>query len=137
MMPSHNMIKTLIANVKLSIRDAKHFNYVMDGLSGTLKDEQHLDHFDCFAFAWSLLPMWAKITLLTVAYRENKDAFVGITPSTPIEQLNPRQREILSHACHQLLVATVTLFADWDFTDDFYSRWAPARREYINKERAA
>jgi len=131
MMPSYSMIKTLIANLHLSIRDADHFHYVMNGLSGTLKDEQHLEHFDCFAFAWGLLPMWAKISLLTAAYREDKAAFVGITPSTPIEQLNPQQRDLLSHACHQLLAATVTLFSNWQFTEDFHSTWAPARQSYL------
>lgn len=132
MMPSHSMIKTLITKLQLSICDADHFNYVMNGLAGTLKDDEHLEHFDCFAFAWGLLPMWAKISLLTAAYREDKATFIGITPSTPIERLNKEQRKVLSHACHQLLAATVTLFSNWQFTEEFYSTWAPARQSYLN-----
>ncbi len=134
MMLSPSLIKNHLANIQLSIRDADHFNRLMDGLAGTLKDDQHLDDFDCFGFAWQMLPLWARVALLSIAYRECGEVFTGIYPETPIEDFTPAQREVLTKACEQFLAASVTLFADWDFTDDFYKRWAEARRETLKQQ---
>ena len=135
-MLSPELIKNYVANLQLSIRDADHFDALMNGLTGTLNDEKHLNDFDSFAFAWTLLPPWAKTLLLSMAYREDKAAFTGITPVTPIEQLNDQQRAVLSQGCEKFLAATVTLFADYDFTEDFYKRWAEARRQKLQQQDA-
>lgn len=134
MMLSPLMIKALVANLQLSIRDADHFKQLMDGLCSAIKDK-HLDgSFDCFAFAWGILPQWAKVLLLSVAYRENKNAFQGVTPLTPIDFFTEEQRAILSTACDKLLTAVVTLMADYDFTDDFYKGWLEARRTALHQQ---
>jgi len=122
------MIKAAVSSLQLSIRDEAHLKQLMDGLCCTVNDS-HLDNsFDSFAFAWGLLPQWAKVLLLSVAYRECKHTFQGVTPLTPIESFNDQQRAILSIACDKSLTATVTLLADYHFTDDFYRGWLDARR---------
>ena len=131
MMLAPSMIRDLLANLQLAIRDPKHFDYVFKGLSLTLNENRHLDVFDYFAFAWGLLPQWARVSLLAMAYRKHKPVLTGITPQTPIEQFTPEQREILAQSCEEFLAAIVTLFADMDFTREFHHGWAPARRQQL------
>ncbi len=132
MMLSPTLIKTLITNLQTVIRDEAHFKQLVDGLCNTIKDT-HLDgSFDALAFVWAALPQWARVLLLTAAYREDKQTFKGITPLSPLEQLSETQRVILSHACDKLLIAVVTLMADYRFTDDFYRGWLEARRAALH-----
>ncbi len=134
MMLSPLMIKTLVANMHLAIRDEAHLKQLIDGLCSTIKDK-HLDgSFDCFAFAWGILPQWAKVLLLSIAYREDKNSFQGVTPLTPIECFTEQQRTILSTACDKLLTAVITLMADYDFTEDFYKGWLDARRSVLHQQ---
>ena len=134
MMLSPAMIQKLINSVELLSRNSDHFSRLMNGLRDGVTD-QHLDgSFDAFAFAWGLLPQWAKIMLLSVAYREHKTVFIGITPETPIEALTEEQRVILATACEKLLAVVVTLYSDKRVADDFYSGWLPARRKAIYEE---
>ena len=134
MMLSPLMIKTLVSSLQLAIRDEAHFKQLMDGLCSTIKDK-HLDgSFDCFAFAWDFLPQWAKVLLLTVAYREDKATFAGVTPLTPIDFFTEPQRAVLSSACDKLLTAVITLMADYDFTEDFYKGWLEARRTALHAQ---
>jgi len=139
MLLSPSMIHTLIANVQLAVRDEAHFNHLMNGLCSTI-DEQHLhQRFDSFAFVWGLLPQWARVMLLSIAYRECKNTLAGVTPLTPISDLTEPQRRILSLACEKLLTAVVTLFADYQFSEDFYNGWLESRRQppHSPKEHAA
>ncbi len=134
MMLSPFMIKAFVANMKLAIRDEAHFKQLTDGLFNAIKDE-HLDgSFDCFAFAWGLLPQWAKVLLLSMAYRENKNAFNSITPLTPIDLFTVQQRAVLSTACEKLLSAVITLMADYDFTEGFYQGWMDGRSSALNQQ---
>jgi len=129
-----NHIKRAVANRQLSLEsDSYHYNKLWANLTLSLTDER-LDDFDCFAFAWSLLPLWAKLLFLSAIEPNHKDAFIGVSAITPIEDLNPRQRELLLKACHRLLAASVTLFADWHFVHDFYPPYAKARKETLAKE---
>ncbi len=134
MMLSPSMVKQLVTNVRLVTRNEKHFMHLMDNLAKGVTD-QHIDgSFDAFAFAWGLLPQWAKIMLLSVAYREHKTVFSGIKPTTPIEHFTEKQREVLATACEKLLIVVVTLMADHNFSEEFYSGWLPARRDAINQQ---
>ena len=125
------MIKELAVNMRLAIVDGDHFTRLMDGLCSEIKD-QHLDgSFDCFAFAWELLPLWAKALVLSVAYRENRPVFTGIKPETPIALFTDQQRHVLSLACEKMLTAIVILMADYDFTEDFYKGWRDGRSQAL------
>ncbi len=134
MMLSPLMIKKLIANMQLAIRDEAHFKQLMDGLYATVND-QHLDgQLDSFAFAWNLLPQWARALLLSVAYREDKTIFCEVTPLTPIHIFNPPQRALLANGCDKLLSAVITLTVDADFTEGFYQTWLSARRSALKQQ---
>lgn len=134
MMLSPAMVQKLINKVELLSRNSEHFSRLMNGLRNGITD-QHLDgSFDAFAFAWGLLPQWAKIMLLSVAYREHKHTFTGIKPETPIEHFTEEQRVILATACEKLLAVVVTFYSDKREADDYYSGWLPARRKALYEE---
>lgn len=133
MMLSPNLINDLIGRMQFALRDETHFKQLMDNLCNSVKDQHTDGSFDAFGFAWGALPDWAKTNLLAIAYRDNKNIFARIKPTTPIEFFTDEQRAVLSTSLEKLLTAIVTLYADYQFADDFYKSWLPARRDFINQ----
>jgi len=111
---------------QLALRDPEHAHALMDYVCSHIHEEVHLQHFDSFAFTWAMLPEWARVMLLASAFRHYREVFAGIQPSTPIYSMTEQQREYLAVQCERLLSVIVTLFSDWQFTEEFYQGWSSA-----------
>lgn len=133
MMLSPQMIQSLIQRMHWVARSEANHKTLMDGVCTSIRDKHTDGSFDTFAYAWGLLPQWARVLLLSVAYRESKTTFNNITPATPIEFFSTEQRVTLQTALEKLLTAITTLYADYHFTDDFYQSWLPARRDALKQ----
>jgi len=129
------LIKTAIADKELTLfSQPEHFKDVWAGLQVALRDDR-LDDFSPFIFAWSLLPMWSKLLLLSTARQDHADAFIGITDLTPLEDYNPRQLELLIQSCRKVLQTSVTLFSDWHFVSAFYPSYRDTRKKILAQAR--
>lgn len=124
-------VKQHIKRSRLTFKNEKRRKIVVDRLAATLKDNLHLDYFDCFEAAWNLQAPWIRLMLINVLYRHQGDACSNITQRTQLLDLNQRQRELLEYEINNVIAAVMTLTSDYHFIEEFYSGWAEARREAL------